>query len=437
MLEENLIIFTEELTPRLEYISKFIFNEILGCKFSFTNSIEKATSISLPILNYSNIFIENSVQIFPEKLLFKTNIEPQKIEVFTQNEISIFFANNKSSIGFDIFAASFYLLTRYEEYLPFIDDEFGRFPHTESVAFKNNFLQQPLINVWCQHLKSALQYYFPEIIFSKKEFKYLSTYDIDMAFSYQHKGAFRNIFAGFKDLLTGKFASVTNRIQVLFFNKKDPFDCFDALEILHKKFNMQPIYFFLVGKNGKLDKNILLTKIAMQNLIKKVSENYPIGIHPSFESNFSNLIFKEELNNLENVANKKITINRQHYIRYKLPETFNLLVKNKIHQDYSLGYGSINGFRASTCTPHYWFNIIENKVKDLKLFPFCFMDANSFFEQKQNVEQTNDELLYYLKICKKYNGNFIPIWHNFILGSDKKFAGWMEMYLSFLEKMHQ
>jgi hypothetical protein len=52
--------------------------------------------------------------------------------VFCQRQIG--------DLPFDPLAATFYLVSRYEEYLPFIPDEHGRFPAKQSFAFSNGFL---------------------------------------------------------------------------------------------------------------------------------------------------------------------------------------------------------------------------------------------------------------------------------------------------------
>ena len=91
------------------------------------------------------------------------------------------FFRTEGDIGFDIFAAIFYLLTRYEEYLPFQKDSYGRFDHRQSVAFRNDFLDQPLINTWLEDLRVLLASRNPDFKKPAHSFSFLPTYDIDMA----------------------------------------------------------------------------------------------------------------------------------------------------------------------------------------------------------------------------------------------------------------
>jgi hypothetical protein len=134
---------------------------------------------------------------------------------------------------------------------------------------------------------------------------------------------------------------------------------------------------------------------------------------------------------------KRITVSRQHYIKFNLPQTFQNLIAAGIQDDYSMGYGSINGFRASVASSYFWYDLQNEQQTNLRLHPFCFMDANSFYEQKRNVQQTKQELQHYLNVCKTVNGTMITIWHNDFLGTASKFTGWREIYQTFITSLPQ
>ena len=112
-----------------------------------------------------------------------------------------------------------------------------------------------------------------------------------------------------------------------------------------------------------------------------------------------------------------------------------MLIDAGIEKDYSMGYGSINGFRASVASSFFWYDLAKEKITGLRIYPFCFMDANSFYEQHQDASQSQEELFYYLDICKKVNGLLITIFHNNFLGNDKQFAGWKELYSRFISQV--
>lgn len=424
-----IVIYATSISTRLQYILSFIFHEYLETAYRITVNTEEFNAHIGVKINYTAAEQEDCINIIPEKLLFEKDIHQQRIEIFQHDNYPCFFQQT-SGYPFDIFAACFYLLSRYEEYLPFEADEYGRYPHADSIAYKNNFLHLPLINIWLNHFGKYLQEIFPSFELKKKSFHFTPTYDIDMAWSYQHKGLLRNI-GGFV-----KRPSV-ERIKVLTDNSKDPFDVYDELHVLHKEYALAPVYFFLMAEeHGKYDKNISPENEAMHQLIRE-HRVYDIGIHPSWKSFEHPGLILSEKNKLENISEKKISISRQHYIKFIIPQTFRHLIDAGITDDHSMGYGSINGFRASVAHSFLWYDLLKEETTFLRIHPFCFMDANSFFEQKQLVETSAEELMHYFQICKENNGHLITIFHNNFLGSDPQFKGWKEMYQRFTSQLRQ
>ena len=241
-----------------------------------------------------------------------------------------------------------------------------------------------------------------------------------------------------KQFIKGKWRSIGERFRALNKKENDPYDSYLWMDELHSKNNLKPTYFFHVAaKKGKYDKNILPSHPTMQKLIKQHSEKYNIGIHPSWRSGDDEISLSQEIQVLEKITGKKITSSRQHYIRFTLPQTFRKLIKAGITDDYSMGYGSINGFRASVASAFYWYDLEKEEKTNLLLHPFCFMEANSFFEQKLSAQQALDEMRHYKNIIRSVNGTMITIWHNSFLGTEKLFKGWKEIYEEFVSNIAQ
>jgi hypothetical protein len=430
-----LTIYSEHTSPRLEYICNVLFKEQLGIDYTISNNADSLEGNF--IINYSTQRLSiNAFQIIPHGLLFENKIHEQEIDIFRfksfiydNKKTTAFFAIPSSNFPFDIFSAAFYLLSRYEEYLPYEKDSYGRFYHKQSLAYQNDFLEIPLVNIWIQEFKKVLSLQFENLECKQHAFKTILSYDIDIAWSYKNKGFFRNI-GGF--LINPDI----KRLKVILGLKKDPFDAYEFLDGLHKSVTTEIIYFFLVAQSiSKYDKNISPENKQMKELIQSTSSNYKVGLHPSWKSNNYQTILNNEKVALENISGKNITDSRQHYIQFRLPDTYEHLIKAGIQNDYSMGYGSINGFRASFAGSFYWYHLKEEKTTSLRLFPFCFMDANSFYEQYQDAETSFQEIMHLKNECEKVNGLFISIFHNNFLGTDKRFAGWATMYAAFISQL--
>jgi len=420
------LIYSHITSPRLQYICSFLFKELMGVDFSITIDSEQFRNYGGVKINYSDQEIQHSTfNMEGNSLLFDEIIIQQEIICFDVNGNKAFFRTHNSDFPFDIFAASFYLLTRYEEYLPHEKDMYGRYAHGNSLAFREGFLNLPLVNIWVREFAKKLKEKFPMFNVQLPIFNFEPTYDIDIAYSYKYKGLLRNIGGFIK-------SPSAERIKVLAGSANDPFDSYEWLHQLHQRYNLQPLYFFLVPeKNGRYDKNILPHKNAMWKLVKLHAGKYSIGLHPSWQSGDMPSLLKKEKMQLEAMAGNdgiNITRSRQHYIRFDLPGSYNKLIEAGFTDDYSMGYGSINGFRASVASSFNWYNLEEEEETALRIHPFCFMDANAYYEQKQDTAKTIEELMHYLSACKGVNGTFSCIWHNNFLGTAKEFEGWRELY---------
>ena len=377
-------------------------------------------------INYSSKNFETAYQIAPVNLLFENSIITQQTNCFIYNSNKAFFKTSYGHFTFDVFAASFYLVSRYEEYLPHSKDKYGRYAHHNSLAFKEDFIHKPLVNIWVNDFIESLQQHYPALKPQLPSFQFKPTYDIDSAFCYKHKGFIRNI-GGFIRQPSAE------RLRVLVGFQQDPFDCFDWLDGLHKANKLSPVYFFLVAEmNGLYDKNILPAKPAMQQLIKKHAAQYSIGIHPGWQSGDNKEMLFKEKKILEQIAEQAVKLSRQHYIRFNLPDGYCRLTEAGITADFSMGYGSINGFRASVASSFYWYNLQKEEVSLLRIHPFCFMETNSLYHQGFTPAQALAEMKQYHQTCKNVNGTFISIWHNHTLGTNKQFADWRELYQNFM-----
>jgi hypothetical protein len=425
-------VLSTNVSPRLTYICDFIFKEQLGLNYNIT------TSLNPQIPNNHNCVIgygiaspnPNKQFLIPNHgLLFQNDIRTQTISIQEKKcnaplnaNMKYFFAGASPDFDFDLFAACFYLISRYEEYLCSHTDEYNRFPHQESLAFQADFLHLPLVNIWLTEFVHQLKTVFPDLIISRPKFNTQISYDVDMAWSYKNKGWLRTLGGFIKQ-------PSWNKIKVLHGKKTDPFNQFDFIKETHQNNLSDVIFFFLMAeKTSKYDKNSSPKNTDMQALIQRISANSTIGLHPSWQSNFFASLLESEKNTLDTISKKHIIHSRQHYLKFTLPDTYEQLIQLGIKNEYSMGYGSINGFRASFAGNFSWFNLKENAATSLRIHPFSFMDANVIFEEKLNIDEAKIQLLHQLDWCKKTNGIFSTVFHNHLLADDKDFSSWRNFY---------
>jgi len=434
LLYNNMLIYSHKITSRLAYIFRFIFTEILGMEVEFTDDADYFISYKGYKFNYSSEKIDASMQIIPIILLFETGIWNQQTDVIICREMKGFF-RTESNFGFtfDLFAASFYLLTRYEEYLPFQPDLHGRFPAEQSLAYKNDFLNIPVINTWVEALKDALLQYYPDLKLKENKFRHISTIDVDNAFAYRGKGLLRTIAGYAKALMKTDAKAMAWRTKVLLGKAKDPFDCYSLQEEIKNKYGLEMIYFILFAQRTDHDGCALPESNAYQQLVKKLSAFAEIGIHPSYYSKENPEMLETELKLLEHATGKAITKSRQHFLRLSFPETYRRLINAGISEDYSMGYASHPGFRAGVCTPFNYYDLPEEKETALKVYPFAAMDITFSDYMKIQPEDALKHISTIIHEIKKINGLFISIWHDRTFNERWEYKGWKDIYIRMME----
>lgn len=417
-----LLIYSPQFSNRLQFSCNLIFQSILKVKFEITGNIERFKTFEGAKLNYSSIAYSNALQIIPSKLLYEENYCKQDITIGLWRDLPIFFeTKSKAEIPFDLLAVSFYLASRYEEYDPLLKlDNHERFQAEESLAYQAGFYLKPLINLLCLEFKQLLLNRYPDLEFVESEYQFVPTFDIDTAFDYLGKGVFRTIGAFGRDLLHLNFQKIKERCQVVAGKIDDPFDNFKFIIDFLKENNIKSQFFVNMGTYGAHDKSTKLNYPLFINRLKAIESEIGIDIHPSYKSNKHISILDKEIGKLEIILNRKITKSRQHFLKMKLPETYQNLIKLGIKEDYSMGYASQLGFRASLCTPFKYYDLVNEEETDLMIFPFCFMDGTFTDYLKLSHEEILNETSNLLKEVKKVKGLMMGIWHNSFISDNEE-----------------
>jgi hypothetical protein len=425
-----MLVYTPTITPRIEYVFRYI-GEILGLQIVITDSKNEYKSTDTVKINYSDQQIqEKEYQIIPCGLLMERGIRRIGITIHHAQHFPIFFKTS-GTLSFDLPAAVFYLISRYEEYLPYQPDLYGRYPHEDSLASKENFLQRPLVDDWMNEWSNQLKIFFPTVPIKHPSFRFIPTYDIDIAWCYLHKGWIRNLGGAIKN-----FNSLPARIRVLTGIGKDPYDCYNSLQQLHEAYEQTALYFFLVAKKkSSLDKNTNPDNTTFRQLIQKTSKHAIVGLHPSGYSHTDQSIVNNEKDIIQKIISQPVIHSRQHYLKFSLPITYNGLIEAGIEHDYSMGYGTINGFRASTSRPYLWYNLATETVTNLRIHPFAWMDANAYYESKFSPEEALNELTQLYESVQKNGGDFITVSHNHLLGENSEWKNWPKLYAEFVKQI--
>jgi len=422
-----LLVYTHKITPRFTYVFKHICKRILGIEISFTSKIEDFIAHDSLKMSYTKQPLSNELFVRSHQLLFDQGITNLDINTQKWDNTKGFFATGeRSDLPFDIFAAAFYLLSRYEEYLPHVNDEYGRFLATESLGEKENFLDQPIVDIWAYKLKAVLQQRFPDYEFPERHYNVTPLIDIPAAFKYKYRGLLRTIGGILSDFFRFRFKQLYERLLVLSGLKKDPFDTFNWLINRQKSVSFKFIVFFLVGDYSTYDKNININKRGFVSLIKSISDYCNIGLKASYFALDNFEILKKEKLTLEQITNTKLEAIRNSHSKLNLPTTYRNAVKLEVTRDYTMGYTNRLSFRAGTCTPFLFYDLDYEVQTPLQVNPYHCMDfALLKYESQLDKEE---HLQRFMHKIKQVNGTFCPVFHNYSISEEDHWEGFKTLF---------
>ncbi len=429
-----LLIYTHKITPRFSYTMKHIFTRILGIEVTFTTKVEDFIKHSGPKITYTKQPLQNEFFIRSNDLLFEQGINDLQITVSNWDGIPCFFtAGERSTIPFDIFSASFYLLSRYEEYLPHVKDMHGRFPPKESLAYQNGFLQQPVVDMWAFSLLEKLIERFPDIEYKKRTYSHTSVVDVTTSHGFAHRGFVRSLAGILLDLVSFKLRRVGRRIGVWFNPKKDPFDNYGHLINLHKKFAVKSMFFFQFASYSTYDKNVSPNNNKFKFLIKSIADYSTVALSASYSSFEDISLLKNEKKRLSEVINRDVYSSRMRYNRVDIPNTYRNLVDAEFTDDYTMGYTHEIGFRAGTCTPFYFYDINLELQQPIRVHSFAFHDYA--LVSMASKEEISEKIRALYQRVKSVNGGFTSVFSIELLGGDKA-KDWKDLYEKVLNEYH-
>lgn len=416
-------VYTEKITPRLKYSLDLVFTTILDIEYILTESPDP----DQPLVNYSFDRSVGGIFIQPDGLLFETGIRKQDIWVAHSEGLPMFFQQPPEA-GFimDIFSFAFYLVSRYEEYLPYTRDEHGRFAAESSLAYKHNFLDLPVVDLWVLKFGERLSLLYPKLKIEAPVYSSLLTVDVDVPFAYRGKGLIRNIGGMVRDSFTG--ISMVERYRCMLKKDKDPYDTFSFLNSVADEAGVPVKYFFTTGNRSSFDKNPLPSRPCYRKLIRKLASKYEIGLHPSYRSDRDVSLARKEQLRLEKVSGMQINSIRKHYLLMSFPKTYQDYIELGISNDYTLGYAREAGFRAGIARPFFFYDLELERISDLRLHPFQYMDNTLKQYKRFTHSEALEHITHLVDQTRRVGGTFISLWHNTSLAERDGWEGWTDVY---------
>ena len=301
------------------------------------------------------------------------------------------------------------LFTKQEEYNLTRSDQYDRFPYYLS---KCRNVLEPSVSKYL--IKIGLSPQYPD----GKKFAVCLTHDIDIV----RPGRLNSISEATGAFVKGNLANSIKIFSSVINKKLNPFWNFKEIMKLEAKYDAKSSFYFLALEPGEKDYHYNIEDI--ENELGTISNNgWEVGLHGGHES-YNNLedIMKKK-RKLENILGKEVIGYRNHYLKFKVPNTWELLSKAGFKYDSTFGYADCVGFRNGMCHPFKPFNVNTGQEIDILEIPLTIMDCTLLrdymrLDFKKAWEFTKD----LIDTVEQCNGVITILWHNtYMQGENLKF----------------
>lgn len=430
-----LLVYTQKLTPRISYIFKHICLRILGIDLVFTSVIEEFIAHVGPKISYGKKPLGNELFFQSHGLLEQQGFESIEISVKKWGDTYGFFSvSNSSSLPFDIFSSSFYMISRYEEYLPHVKDAVGRFMASESLALKEGFLHQPVVDIWAYKFKNKLLETFPEFSFPQKKLIIHPVIEAAQPYGYKQKGIFRSVVGYVNGIFHGKFRNTIERTQVVLGIKRDPLDTFKWIVNKATRSDFKLTVFFLLGNALSFNESMNTHRQKFKMLIKFVSDYKDVGLIFSFNSLSDYEMLKSEKRRMEEITNRSLTSSMNSEFLVNLPDIYRHLVELEVKRDFTMVFRDTVGFRAGTCTPFLFYDLDYEIKTPLVVHPAAMTTLAFQKKYASDIEKTVNNII---KSVEEVNGTFTMIFSNKDFSSTENNKVWRHIFSEKLQEYAQ
>jgi|SRR5271157_797190 len=288
------------------------------------------------------------------------------------------------------------IFTRKEEYNAPIRDQYDRFPY---YASKNRDIFEPLVSQYLIENKIPTEY--PD----NKPFAVCLTHDIDDIFeSILSKG-----LSTISHIRNGNPTEVFHSIARMR-SKKIPLWNFSKIMDLEEKYGAKSTFFFMAENPGEQEYSYNIEDLEPE-ISGIINRGWEVGLHGGHTTYLNAQEMRAKKERLEKVTRRPVLGYRNHYLRFKVPDTWEFLSETGFQYDTTLGYADCAGFRNGMCHPFRPFNLNTNQKIEILEIPLIVMDCTldqSYMRLGSKWEFVK-MLIDRIAAC---HGVFTILWHN-------------------------
>lgn len=419
-----MLVHIERPSARVRYVIGHVLQRMLGLDVRYADDVEAFRSAIGPRLNYGQERFEGAVTIPCSGAIDELPAHDPEV-VVKEGRPAMFLVNGEE----DPFASAFFLLSLVDEVRCTARDQHGRVPSSALFSVRKGFADRPWLDERVMELGRRFETTWPGEVRCTRSYRHTVSVDMDNILRYAARPFSRAVGASVKELLRGESNAVTERWRVRSGKVVDPFE--KAVEVVAKERDKvsHAIFFFLMRGGTRFDHAADPAHAATRKLMQRAASVGEVGLHPSYASSDDQHMAEEERDALQSILGKEVVHTRQHFLRWKLPETLHTIAhRSGYQQDHTLGFTDRVGFRVGTCTPFPWYDLEREQETDLMLHPFAVMDSALIEQQHLGAEEVARMMGAMSDLVRAVDGEFVSVWHDRYLSGHREFAPWPDVF---------
>lgn len=325
---------------------------------------------------------------------------------------------DKVIIGLDVFASTFFMLTRWEEFLMGREDE-GNCKEELLFTLFHGIHVRPIVNEYSDFLLGLLP---NNIKLRNREYSVVLSHDVDGILTPTWWRIVKDI------VLQTRYGEPKNKILNLTWKEKikykiafpHAFCQFKMYMDLAEKYGIEEWFYLKVCSKGEEEDtywyNDKRTINVVKRLQKKINQNIILGFHPSQNVFNEKKQWDRELERVCNLLGEIPVIGRNHHLIYNgdMLRWWEKMSEQTVHISNCV-YHNYNGFRSGVCVPYHCFDISTRKTMNLMEHPNQIMDTVIRYDgKKKSEDEIWSDIKKIISQVKKYRGELVLTWHIYI-----------------------
>jgi len=328
----------------------------------------------------------------------------------------------------DLLASIVLTLSGAEESLRPRLDEHGRFPATSSLAFRQQFLERPILDEHGLAFRQALTFLLPRWEPERPVLRVKLTHDIDdVGIPFDLRSALAHTFKR-------RSPSATVRDLFATVSSSDPMELslVRKLAEVSKGRGLHSAFFWKSSPRTPYDSGYSLQDPRIRQVIGELRKsNFEVGVHPGYDTFHHRENLAREIGALKSALDENFPGGRQHYLRWS-PQTWLDWESCGLRYDSSVGFADQLGFRAGTSFPFRPWCWAENRELNLIEVPLILMDCTPVKYMRLDIHEGLERVRAMVRRVEETGGVFTLLWHNTPL-LDPGYNGWYEAILDLLD----